>query len=152
MQDEAHAPCRWCRGRPTAVFLGRIPPMRRPRREFRAESFELEGRLLLATGTASTPAGFLPLQFEGTTISSGFGPTQVVTQRAGKAIVTLLRSNTAGNLQVQVMTDPNSPFVGVNVGAVNQMVTFANGQARATVTVPIRSGAPNPGKVDVYLN
>jgi hypothetical protein len=41
--------------------------------------------------------------------------------------------------------------VGVNVGAVDQTVTFANGQMDAAVTVPILSGAPNPGEVDVNL-
>jgi hypothetical protein len=41
--------------------------------------------------------------------------------------------------------------VGVNVGAVDQTVTFANGQLDAAVTVPILSGAPNPGEVDVNL-
>jgi len=76
----------------------------------------------------------------------------VVTQQAGEATVTLSRSDTAGSLQVQVTTDPSSPFVGVNVGAVDQTVTFANGQGQATVTVPIFSGAPNPGEVDVSLN
>ena len=48
-------------------------------------------------------------------------------------------------------TDPSSPAVGVNVGAVDQTVTFANGQIEAAVTVPILSGAPNPGEVDVNL-
>jgi hypothetical protein len=41
--------------------------------------------------------------------------------------------------------------VGVNVGAVDQTVTFADGQIDAAVTVPILSGAPNPGEVDVNL-
>jgi hypothetical protein len=39
----------------------------------------------------------------------------------------------------------------VNVGAVDRTVTFANGQMDAVVTVPILSGAPNPGEVDVNL-
>jgi hypothetical protein len=54
-------------------------------------------------------------------------------------------------LQVVVATDPSSPAVGVNVGAVDQTVTFANGASQATVTVPILAGAPNPGEVDVDL-
>ena len=33
----------------------------------------------------------------------------------------------------------------------DQTVTFANGQIDAAVTVPILSGAPNPGEVDVNL-
>ena len=37
------------------------------------------------------------------------------------------------------------------MGAVDQTVTFANGQSQAAVTVPILSGAPNPGEVDVNL-
>ena len=48
-------------------------------------------------------------------------------------------------------TDPSSPAVGVNVGAVDQTVTFADGQSQATLTVPILAGAPNPGEVDVNL-
>jgi hypothetical protein len=76
---------------------------------------------------------------------------QVVTQQAGEATVTLSRSDTAGSLQVQVQTE-SSPYVGVNVGAVDQTVTFADGQSQATFTVPILAGAPNPGEVDVSLS
>jgi hypothetical protein len=54
-------------------------------------------------------------------------------------------------LQVQVTTDASSPYVGVNVGAVNQIVTFPSGQLDAVLTVPIIAGAPNPGEVDVKL-
>ena len=78
--------------------------------------------------------------------------SQVVTQQDGEATVTLSLSQPGtGRLQVQVTTDPSSPAVGVNVGAVDQTVTFANGQFEAAVTVPILSGAPNPGEVDVNL-
>ncbi len=65
--------------------------------------------------------------------------------------MTLSRSNTAGSLRVEVTTAP-SPYVGVNVGAVDQTVTFANGQRQATLTVPILPGARNPGEVVVNLN
>ena len=126
--------------------------MCRPPREFRAESFELERRWLLAIVHALTPVRSQLVQFESTTSPGSMPPTQVVTQQDGEATVTLSRSDTAGSLQVQVTTDPSSPFVGVNVGAVDQTVTFANGQSQAAVTVPILSGAPNPGEVDVYLN
>jgi hypothetical protein len=78
-------------------------------------------------------------------------PTQVVMQQGGNATVMLSRSDTAGSLQVEVKTDSYSPAVGVNVGAVDQMVTFADGQRQAAVTVPIIAGAPNPGVVDVDL-
>jgi hypothetical protein len=124
--------------------------MCRPSREFRAESFELEGRLLLAVGHASIPVTEL-VHFESNTSPGATPPTQVVTQQVGEATVTLSRSNTAGSLQVQVTTDP-SPAVGVNVGAVDQTVTFANGQRRTAVTVPILAGAPNPGEVHVSLS
>jgi hypothetical protein len=67
------------------------------------------------------------------------------------ATVVLTRNNNRGRLQVQVTTDPSSPAVGVNVGAVDQTVTFAKGQMDAALTVPILSGAPNPGEVDVNL-
>jgi hypothetical protein len=91
--------------------------------------------------------------FEGTMHSAELFPAQyqVVTQRAGEATVMLSRSSIAGILQVRVTTDPLSPVVGVNVGAVDQTVTFANGQSEAAVTVPILPGAPNPGAVDVDL-
>ena len=55
--------------------------------------------------------------------------------------MTLSRSDTAGSLRVQV----------TDAGAVNQTATFANGQGQATVSIPITSGAPNPGEVDFYL-
>lgn len=127
--------------------------MRRPPREFRAESFELEGRLLQTVVPASTPAP-PTLRFESFTVSQGYFsfPAQVVSQQAGEATVTLTRSDTAGSLRVRVTTDASSPFVGVNVGAVDQTVTFADGQGQAAVTVPILSGAPNPGEVDVGLD
>ena len=48
-------------------------------------------------------------------------------------------------------TDPSSPAVGVNVGAGGSDGHVANGQIAAAVTVPILSGAPNPGEVDVNL-
>ena len=51
-------------------------------------------------------------------------------------------------LQVEVKTDP-SPAVGVNVGAVDQTVTFARGQSQAAVRVPILAGASEPREVDV---
>ncbi len=75
----------------------------------------------------------------------------MVGQQDGVATVVLTRSDNSGRLQVQVTTDPSSPAVGVNVGAVDQTVTFANGQIDAALTVPILSGAPNPGEVDVNL-
>jgi hypothetical protein len=78
-------------------------------------------------------------------------PTQVVGQQDGVATVVLMRNENIGRLQVRVATDPSSPAVGVNVGAVDQTVTFANGQVDAAVTVPIISGATNPGEVDVNL-
>jgi hypothetical protein len=91
--------------------------------------------------------------FEGTTIPGTTKLSQVITQQDGEATVSLsgyIQPGT-GTLQVVVATDPSSPAVGVNVGAVNQTVTFANGASQATVTVPILAGAPNPGEVDVDL-
>jgi len=163
--------------------------MRRPSREFKGESFELEGRLLLANGHTRIP-GPAYVEFLGTsfslaptsttttrttttptstpitpmpttpttptltspTLASPTTPiTQVVGQQDRVATVILTRNENVGRLQVQVSTDPASPAVGVNVGAVDQTVTFANGQITAAVTVPILSGAPNPGEVDVNL-
>jgi hypothetical protein len=65
--------------------------------------------------------------------------------------VVLSRSLGTGTAQVRVTTDPLSPAVGVNVGAVDQTVTFPNNQAKAVVRVPLLAGAPNPGEVDVNL-
>jgi hypothetical protein len=94
------------------------------------------------------------VKFESVTDVQGYGsvPVQVVAQQAGEATVTLTRPDTTGVLQVRVKTDAASPFVGVNVGAVDQTVTFADGQGRASVPVPILSGGPNPGVVDVRLS
>ena len=39
----------------------------------------------------------------------------------------------------------------MNLPAVNQIVTFAEGEDRKTITIPIITGAPNPGEVDVPL-
>jgi hypothetical protein len=125
--------------------------MSRPARAFTAESFELEGRLLLAVARASTFPPPPTVQFESATSLpnyTGVGEAiEVVTQQAGEATVTLSRSDTAGSLQVQVQTS-SSPYVG----AVDPTVTFADGQSQATLTVPILAGAPNPGAVDVYLS
>ena len=99
---------------------------------------------------SSIPSVVFPVFFEATTGSLGGAPIQMVTQQAGEATVTLSRTDTAGSLQVEVTTGPSS-YVGVNVGAVDQTVTFADGQSQATLTVPILAGAPNPGEVDVYL-
>lgn len=123
--------------------------MPRPARAFTAESFALEGRLLLAVAPASTPTNPPTVQFVGVTDSSAVFniPVQVVTQRAGKATVTLERSDAAGSLRVHVTTGASSPYVG----AVDRTVTFADGQKLATLIVPILSGAPNPGDVDVNL-
>jgi hypothetical protein len=107
--------------------------------------------------TVKASASTLPpttLKFENATASYGAQtpyPVQAITQQVGEATVTLSRSDSVGSLRVEVTTAP-SPYVGVNVGAVDQTVTFADGQRQATVTVPIISGAPNPGEVDVYLH
>jgi hypothetical protein len=161
--------------------------MHRRSREFKAESFDLEGRVLLAsanaraairgteyvefrgtpiplsttpaqtTTTHATPIQTTPIQatpsqeapIQTTPIQTT--PTQAVGQEDRVATVVLTRNGNEGWLQVQVTTDPSSPAVGVNVGPVDQTVTFANGQMDAAVTVPILSGAPNPGEVDVNL-
>src|SRR4051794_19321043 len=68
------------------------------------------------------------------------GLTQQVTQQSGAATVTLVRSGSdmaMPPVQVRVTTDPSSPYVGVNVGEVDQTVSFAQGQSHATLTVPI---------------
>jgi hypothetical protein len=129
--------------------------MSRPRREFRADSLALEGRLLLAMAHHNVAPPMV--YFEGGDTIQGIKGIQeiyqVVTQQDGEATVTLsgFVAPGAGTLQVVVATDPSSPEVGVNVGVVDQTLTFANGNSSATVTVPILAGAPNPGEVDVTL-
>ena len=116
--------------------------MPRVTRSFKAESLELEGRLLLTAHfhTNLPFVGFL-------------ANTPPVRQDAGSATLTLFRTyNTVGNLRVEVYTSPNDPAVGVNVGAVDQIVTFANGQKQASLTVPIIAGATNHDHVDVTLH
>lgn len=134
--------------------------MSRPPRAIRVDAPELEGRLLMASlpvpgavaATQKTVAQ-LPqfLGFVGTTTPGTSQVTQVVTQQAGTTTVTLANLGSIGPLQVEVKTDPSSPAVGVNVGAVDQLVTFSQGQSQATLSVPILAGAPNPGEVDVTL-
>ena len=80
-----------------------------PSTPFKAESFELEGRLLLTAGAASTHTKLPAVWFQGTTPSllGKNYPTETVTQDAGEATLTLERSNTAGSLRVEV-TDVGS--------------------------------------------
>jgi hypothetical protein len=128
--------------------------MVRPPREFRAESFELEGRLLLARAHAAIHHNETVLFASATSAGLAPGstsPTQEVGQQDGSATVVLSRSSPIGTTQVRVTTDPLSPAVGVNVDAVDQTVTFRNYQRLAAVTVPLVAGAPNPGEVDVNL-
>ena len=94
-------------------------------------------------------ASNLSLGFVGTPTPGTSQVTQVVYQQDGTATVTLSESGYLP-MQVEVKTDPSSPAVGVNVGAVDQIVTFAN-QTKVTLSVPILAGAPNPGEVDVTL-
>jgi hypothetical protein len=130
----------------------------RPPRAVRVDTLALEGRLLLAAlrvqsvVAATHSIAVVPqfLGFAGTPTPGTSQVTQVVTQQAGTATVTLSDTGYNGPLQVEVKTDP-SPAVGVNVGAVDQMVTFSKGQSQATLNVPILAGAPNPGEVDVTL-
>src|SRR4051812_22871388 len=102
--------------------------MPRPARAFTAESFALEGRLLLTAAPASTLLPPPPIVQFVTAMNDGGtpqpGPIQVVAQNAGEATVVLSRSDTVGSLQVEVMTQPNpsSPYVGPMVGAVDQTV------------------------------
>lgn len=135
--------------------------MPRPRRVFGAESLALEGRRLLAAGAASPPArGHLAapvvqpgVGFAGYLVPTPVPLTQVVTQQAGEVTVPLagMIQPGTGSFSVVVATDPSSPAVGVNVGAVHQTFTFTGGYSQDAVTVPILAGAPNPGEVDVAL-
>jgi hypothetical protein len=129
--------------------------MSRPPREFKPGSFELEGRLLLAVGFVSlAPRSRDTVGFAGIAM---LGQPQVALQQDGTATVSLYRSafqrggTPVAPIQVVVATDPSSPAVGVNVGAVHQTVTFDGNNPNPSVTVPILSGAPNPGEVDVTL-
>lgn len=123
--------------------------MRHPPRAFKAEARALEGRLLMASTPPTSPVQFVGFKDLGAVLQ---WPIQIVTQQAGKATVTLSRTETAGPLRVEVTTKPGiGPGQGGNVGYVDQTVTFAPGQSLATATVPVIAGAPNPGAVDVVL-
>jgi hypothetical protein len=86
--------------------------------------------------------------------------SNVVSQQSDTATVTLYNGWLArgagtpqastGPLQVRLATAP-SPAIGVNLQAVDQIVTFVEGEDRKSVTVPIITGAPNSGEVDVTL-
>lgn len=147
--------------------------MTRPRRSVRVQAQELEGRLLLTALPAATvkkkPTMYYEVQFIGTPNAglSTSPQTQVVSQQASTATLMLSRAlieqvgrdpveidgggSYSKPLQVEVKTDPSSPAVGVNVGAVDQTVTFGRGQSEAALRVPIFTGAANPGEVDVTL-
>lgn len=120
--------------------------MTRPVRVCRPETEGLEGRRLL-TGHAAPPVA--PPSQVGFLASAPDGSVQV-SQQAATATVSLWRSDVRSTLVVRVATLP-SPAVGVNVGAVDQTVTFGPGQKQATVLVPIRAGAPNVREVDTRL-
>ena len=129
--------------------------MTRPRREFRANSLALEGRLLLAIANHNMSPPMVDFE-SGDTIQNTKGIQeiyQVATQQDGEATVTLVGfvAPGAGTVQVAVTTDPSSPAVGVNVGAVDQTLSFANGNSTATVTVPILAGA-EPGRSRRHLD
>lgn len=132
--------------------------MKRPARAFCPAVSELEGRELQAA-LAPPPADPIPdyVVGFGTSPFLPYVSTQVVSQQSLGATVILARNKNWTSaedlplLNVQVTTDPTSPYVGVNVGAVNQTVTFAPGQLFAALTVPIIPGAPNAGSVDVNL-
>ena len=126
-------------------------------RAFRATVLEFERRALLARLLPAPPPSLPPstdtVSFGGPGGSGVF--IQEVSQQSGVATVELSRYNSSTiinhPLQVQVTTDASSPYVGVNVAAVNQTVTFPAGHLFAELTVPIIAGAANPGEVDVNL-
>jgi len=116
--------------------------MTRSRRTFLPGLMALEGRRLLAKAHAPIPIDE-NVQFNSTAIPGpplGTPPTQVVGQQDLVATVVLSRSDNRGRLQVRVATDPSSPAVGVNVGAVDQTVTFPNLAVEAVLTVAILAG------------
>jgi hypothetical protein len=134
--------------------------MKRPARALRATVFELDRRALLAGLAPAPPVPSMPTVDLVSFGDGGAGDgssvmTQVVGQQNGSAVVNVARGNSYGEVnhvtQVRVTTDPSSPYVGVNVGAVDQVVTFLPGQNFAVLTVPIIAGAANPGEVDVDL-
>jgi hypothetical protein len=130
--------------------------MCRPRRRFRAEFIVVEERLPLAVASAPTyfrGQTYPTVGFEGVANPGATQLSQMVAQGDGEASVSLSGYTPphTGTLRVVVATDPSSPAVGVNVGAVAQTVTFTNVRSQATVLVPLLAGAPNPGEVDVDL-
>ncbi len=151
--------------------------MRRPSREFKPESFELEGRLLLAAkarvpslvaapaGTSEYSYGVLAFGGFDTTPGTSHGSVfttpgrpyefNVALQGDGTATVRLTYTSATypppPTLQVVVATDPSSPAVGVNVEPVYQTITFDGEHTTAEVIVRIIADAPNPGEVEVPL-
>lgn len=119
--------------------------MPRPARVVRPAIEGLETRALLAGRVMAPPApsqvGFVGNPPDGSVD---------VSQQSSSATISLWRTNTQSTLQVQVTTVP-SPAVGVNIGAVNQSVTFAPGQKEVSLSVPIIAGAPNANEVDAEL-
>jgi hypothetical protein len=130
--------------------------MPRSLRKFQPATSELEGRQLLTAGPGShrSLARGDTVSFSGPAAS---GTPALVLQQDGTATVFLALNETqnryrnAAPVQVLVETDPSSPAVGVNVGAVHQVVTVHKYVPNDPVIIPILPDAPNPGEVDVTL-
>ena len=144
--------------------------MDRPLRAFRPVASPLEGRLLLtslhalppAPAPSITPAPAFTITPRASFVGAGsdifslmpsVNYSKIVPQGASTATIFVQAyggSPSSGPVTVRVTTDPSSPAVGVNVGAIDQTVTF-DVQSRVAVNVPIIAGAPNPGVVNVRL-
>ncbi len=106
--------------------------MKRSLRAICATVLELEERALQAKLTLTIPApppSTYGMGFSVYWSNSSNVFTQEVSQQSSVATVILSRNTLtpdgrAPRLQVRVTTDPSSPYVGVNVGAANQTVTF----------------------------
>jgi hypothetical protein len=117
--------------------------LRRPTRQFRPWSLELEGRRLLTT--VPTYSEFGDVGFVGQ------GVPQAYLQQDGPINLQLYRDGPQGALQVRVTATPSSPDAAGVVGPLNQIITLPDGGNYVPITVPVNPGAPNSGEADVIL-
>ena len=79
------------------------------------------------------------------------GPTYTTTENAGFATITLVRTDTTGEVSVRLSTIPGgNARPGVDYQPVSTIVTFAAGSATATATIPVLAN-PNDA-LDEYVN
>ena len=104
--------------------------MHRRSREFKAESFELEGRVLLANAHASIP-GPVYVEFQGTAIPLSTSTTQATTTQATTTQATTTQATTT---QATTPTTPTKATPTTTTTTPTQVVGQQDGVATVVLT------------------